>query len=100
VTFDMFNRLDLVERAGSGINRIKGAVRERGLKVRFDTDEFFTVIFPDQPEHHFSLAYSYEMKGKHVEAILELKEVIRLDPRNADACRMLGSILIDGGKIR
>lgn len=46
VTFDMFNRLDMVEKAGSGINRIKRAIKERGLKVKFDIDDSFTVIFP------------------------------------------------------
>ena len=39
----------LIEKAGSGINRINELVRERGLKIRFETDEFFRIIF-ERPE--------------------------------------------------
>jgi ATP-dependent DNA helicase RecG len=45
VTFDMFNRLDMVEKAGSGIGRIKVAIKERELKVKFDLTSHFNVTF-------------------------------------------------------
>ncbi|CAG0956467.1 hypothetical protein METP2_00525 [Methanosarcinales archaeon] len=45
VIFDMFFRLDLIEKVGSGINRIKNAVAQKGLKIEFQIDKFFTVIF-------------------------------------------------------
>jgi len=45
ILFDMFSRIDLIEKAGSGINRIKKLVKESGGKVYFQTDEFFRIIF-------------------------------------------------------
>lgn len=45
VIFDMFFRLDLIEKVGSGINRIKNAIAQKGLKIEFQIDKFFTVIF-------------------------------------------------------
>jgi len=45
VIFDMFYRLDLIEKVGSGINRIRDAISQKGLKVEFQIDKFFTVIF-------------------------------------------------------
>jgi ATP-dependent DNA helicase RecG len=45
IVFDLFNRLGLVEKVGSGISRIRSTMGERGLNVRFETDGFFTVIF-------------------------------------------------------
>ena len=45
IIFDMFHRMNLIEKVGSGINRIKNLVREKGLKVKFETDEFFRIIF-------------------------------------------------------
>ena len=43
--FDLFYRLDLIEKVGSGINRIKRFTRERSLKVKFEVDDFFRVVF-------------------------------------------------------
>ena len=43
--FDLCYRLHLIEKVGSGINRIKQFVRERGLVVQFEVDDFFKVIF-------------------------------------------------------
>jgi ATP-dependent DNA helicase RecG len=45
VIFDMFYRLDLIEKVGSGINRIRNAVAQRGLDVKFEADTFFTIIY-------------------------------------------------------
>jgi ATP-dependent DNA helicase RecG len=45
VIFDIFNRLDLVEKVGTGIKRIISAVEERGLSVEFEMNGFFTTIF-------------------------------------------------------
>ena len=44
IIFDVFHRMNLIEKIGSGINRIKKQIKERGLKVRFETNEFFRVI--------------------------------------------------------
>ncbi len=45
VIFEMFFRLNLVEKVGSGINRIRDLVEESGLSVKFDTDGYFFAIF-------------------------------------------------------
>jgi ATP-dependent DNA helicase RecG len=45
VLFDLFYRLDMIEKAGSGINRMKQLVKERNLKVKFESSEFFRVVF-------------------------------------------------------
>ena len=43
--FDIFYRLKLIEKVGSGINRIKKMVAERKMSVKFNADDFFKVIF-------------------------------------------------------
>ncbi len=45
VIFDLFYQLGLIEKIGSGINRIRDAIAERGLNVKFEMDDFFTIIF-------------------------------------------------------
>ena len=45
ILFDMFYRLGLIEKIGSGINRIKSLIKERNLKIRFEADEFFRVVY-------------------------------------------------------
>lgn len=45
ILFDIFYRLDMIEKAGSGINRIKKLIKDRGLKVDFEINDFFKVIF-------------------------------------------------------
>ncbi len=45
ILFDVFYRLGLIEKVGSGINRIKDLVKEMGLKVKFEVDDFFRIMF-------------------------------------------------------
>ena len=45
ILFDLFHRIDLIEKIGSGIGRIKKLIKERRLRVRFETNEFFRIIF-------------------------------------------------------
>jgi ATP-dependent DNA helicase RecG len=45
IIFDIFNRLKLIEKVGTGIKRMIDAVTERNLKLDFDIDSFFTIIF-------------------------------------------------------
>jgi len=45
ILFDMFYRLDMIEKAGSGINRIRRLIKERKLKLKFENKEFFKIIF-------------------------------------------------------
>jgi ATP-dependent DNA helicase RecG len=43
IKFDAFYRLGITEKIGSGINRMREAMNERGIKIAFDTDDFFIV---------------------------------------------------------
>lgn len=45
IIFDIFNRLNLVEKVGLGIKRIIAAVKNQNLEVKFEIESFFTVIF-------------------------------------------------------
>ncbi|WP_048178324.1 RNA-binding domain-containing protein [Methanosarcina sp. MTP4] len=45
VIFDIFHRLGLIEKVGSGIGRILNQTRERGVEIEFDLNRFFTIIF-------------------------------------------------------
>jgi ATP-dependent DNA helicase RecG len=45
VIFDVFHRLGLIEKVGSGIGRILNQAHERGVEVDFDLNRFFTIIF-------------------------------------------------------
>jgi ATP-dependent DNA helicase RecG len=43
IIFDAFYRLGITEKIGSGINRMREAMTERGIKIAFDTEDFFIV---------------------------------------------------------
>ncbi|HXT02348.1 MAG TPA: helix-turn-helix domain-containing protein [Elusimicrobiota bacterium] len=59
---DLFSRLHKVERAGTGIQRMKEVLAAAGLKEpQFDTNGFFRAIFFRSPE--FSIASGVEEKG-------------------------------------
>ena len=45
ILVDLIHRLGLAEKAGSGIKRIKKLIKEENLKVSFETESFFRVIF-------------------------------------------------------
>ncbi|MCD6094277.1 MAG: putative DNA binding domain-containing protein, partial [Candidatus Omnitrophica bacterium] len=45
IIFDLFHRLGLIEKVGSGINRIKSVCKRNQIKVKFDTGEFFITVF-------------------------------------------------------
>jgi ATP-dependent DNA helicase RecG len=52
--FDLFYRVDFIEKVGSGITRIKNACKDRNIRVKFDTRDFFRVTFyrkapPEKP---------------------------------------------------
>ena len=69
IIFDIFHRMNLIEKVGSGINRIKKQIKERGLKVNFETDDFFRVVFyrPKMPETNVG-----KTVGKTVGKILDM----------------------------
>ncbi len=43
--FDLLSRTSYVEKAGTGIKRIKDSMKEYNLNVRFESTGFFTVTF-------------------------------------------------------
>jgi ATP-dependent DNA helicase RecG len=45
ILFDIFNRLQMVEKVGTGIKRIFAVLHARNLRVEFDIDSFFKVTF-------------------------------------------------------
>ena len=45
IIVDLIHRLNLVEKAGSGIKRIKKVMKQFELKVEFNISSFFRVIF-------------------------------------------------------
>jgi ATP-dependent DNA helicase RecG len=45
ILVDLIHRLGLVEKAGSGIKRMKKSMKEYGLELSFETSSFFSAIF-------------------------------------------------------
>lgn len=75
IIFDIFNRTGLVEKVGSGISRIKNAMKERELDVTFDTDDFFIVTF-----QRLSIDDTLEQKRSELERqISDLNQIISVN---------------------
>ncbi|MBL7073562.1 MAG: putative DNA binding domain-containing protein [Candidatus Omnitrophica bacterium] len=52
VIADLFHRMGMVERVGSGIKKMRDLMNEAGLKEPvFETENFFRVIFPRDPRY-------------------------------------------------
>ncbi|MBS3099311.1 putative DNA binding domain-containing protein [Candidatus Pacearchaeota archaeon] len=45
ILFDIFHRLRLIEKIGSGISRMKNMMKKRGLKINFEIGDFFRIVF-------------------------------------------------------
>ncbi|MCE5341250.1 MAG: helix-turn-helix domain-containing protein [Planctomycetaceae bacterium] len=66
VIADMFHRMGIVERMGSGIDRMRNVLRNAGLKEPvFEADEFFRVVFFRNP------LYSLKKTGGTMEKTVE-----------------------------
>jgi ATP-dependent DNA helicase RecG len=86
VIFDMFFRLDLIEKVGSGINRIKNAIAQKGLKIEFQIDKFFTVIF----HRHDSLGSDFvSVKAQEAQAQAQEAQVERKDKVSESEIKIL-----------
>lgn len=71
VIFDVFHRLGLIEKVGSGIGRILNQTHERGVEVDFDLNRFFAIIIKRPAQ---SKEYSLEIdetKHKKTKAKIE-----------------------------
>lgn len=81
--FSLFKRINLVEKVGSGVNRIKKALKEAGLKPpMFEFTNFFTITFYRPKENIEELG-----KGGLVERLVERlvesqKEILKLISSN------------------
>ncbi|MFH1968772.1 MAG: ATP-binding protein [Verrucomicrobiota bacterium] len=48
---DLLHRIEFIEKAGTGIRRIRDEVREQGCpETEFETNGFFTAIFRPNPD--------------------------------------------------
>jgi tetratricopeptide (TPR) repeat protein len=74
----------------------------RGSQRRFDEAETFFVraigIDPQLAGAHMNLAYLYMLKGLPEKTAAELKDVLRLEPNNADALNKLAQLLLAQGR--
>ena len=75
----------------------------RGSQRRFDEAEtFFTRAIAADPQlagAHMNLAYLYMLKGAPDRTVGELKEVLRIEPANADAMTKLAQLLLSQGRV-
>ena len=70
---DLFLRIDKVERIGSGIGRIRKAMREYGLKAKFDISEgWFSVVFPRAAQAATPQATLIKTPSESTKSILKL----------------------------
>jgi ATP-dependent DNA helicase RecG len=73
ILFDIFHRLQLIEKVGTGIKRILAAIKVRNLKVEFDFDNFFSIIFK-RPALEMVQRKEYEAKQIEIEPIEEPRQ--------------------------
>ncbi|MFL6212777.1 MAG: tetratricopeptide repeat protein [Blastocatellia bacterium] len=75
----------------------------RGSQRRFDEAEsLFTKAITADPQlagAHMNLAYLYLLKGAPDRTINELKEVLRIEPNNADALTRLAQLLLSQARV-
>jgi ATP-dependent DNA helicase RecG len=45
ILFDIFNRMQLIEKVGTGLKRILAFAKTSNINVEFDIDSFFTIVF-------------------------------------------------------
>jgi len=101
---DLLHRIDFIEKAGTGIRRIRDDVREQGCpEPEFETNGFFTVIFRPNPDvraqvgaHDVPLPPDRDQVTEHVteqvtEQVRRILDCLIDEPLGArDAMRMLG----------
>jgi len=82
ILFDAFHRLGITEKIGSGINRMRETMAERGIEIAFDTGDFFIVTLTrqtvtdqvtDQVKKLLSALKTGEKSGKKLIEELNLK---------------------------
>jgi len=100
--FSLFKRVNLVEKVGSGISRMRGAMKKTGLPLpKFEFTNFFTVIFKrpkttpktvgkrvgekvgERVSENQRLILEYFFKNKFI-SIIELSKKIGIAPKNIE----------------
>jgi ATP-dependent DNA helicase RecG len=65
---DLLHRIDFIEKAGTGIKRIRDEVREQGCpQPEFETNGFFTAIFRPNPDVRAQVGAHDEAHEAHAE---------------------------------
>jgi ATP-dependent DNA helicase RecG len=85
LVFGLFERVNMVEQVGSGINRIKSSLKESGLPAPvFKTEGMFTIVFQKQKEIENTEGFRKDF-GKISEGLkedtLKVLELIKENPR-------------------
>lgn len=105
------NRIEEAERQLEAVLRIRprdaaalgllGTIRAKQGRLSEAESLFMRAISIDHQlvGAHMNLAYLYLLKGENEKTASELKEVLRLDPRNADASYKLAWLLLSRGQI-
>jgi tetratricopeptide (TPR) repeat protein len=78
-----------------------GTIRAKQGKLN-EAESLFTRAIKNDAQligAHMNLAYLYLLKGVHEKTASELREVLRLDPRNADASYRLAWLLLSQGQV-
>jgi ATP-dependent DNA helicase RecG len=83
ILFDIFSRMQLIEKAGTGIKRILALTDARNINVEFDIDSFFTIIFfrpglpKEQTDDTGQVPSKYRASTPHTLEILSFCEIPR-----------------------
>jgi Flp pilus assembly protein TadD len=65
-------------------------IKERRFQTAIDLLKEALKSDPDNPKIHFALGTAYDKAGQVERTILEMEQVLQLDPDNADALNYLG----------
>jgi tetratricopeptide (TPR) repeat protein len=105
------NRIEEAERQLNSVLRIRpqdaaaldllGTIRAKQGRLSEAESLFTRAISSDHQliGAHMNLAYLYLLKGENEKTASELREVLRLDPRNSDASYKLAWLLLSQGQI-
>jgi len=105
------NKIEEAERQLNSVLRIRpqdaaaldllGTIRAKQGKLA-EAEALFTRAIRNDHQligAHMNLAYLYLLKGAHEKTASELREVLKLDPRNSDASYKLAWLLLSQGQV-
>ncbi|KAF0124452.1 MAG: ATP-dependent DNA helicase RecG [Elusimicrobia bacterium] len=81
VIADLFHRIGKVERLGTGIRRMKGLMREAGLKAPvFTSDTFFHAVFHRDPKYSLKRAGEKTVEKSSVKSSVKILSLLSAMP--------------------